>query len=70
MSTRPGIGLCYGSLRDTSAAALVRIAGRHGFSGIMLPPFPVADAADIAGFRELLRANGIRRVVLDGVISL
>lgn len=69
MSTRPGIGLCYGSLRDTSAAALVRSAGRYGFSGIMLPPFPVADAAEIAGLRTLLRDNGIRRVVLDGVMA-
>ena len=30
---------------------------------------PVADAAEIAGLRTLLRDNGIRRVVLDGVMA-
>ena len=69
MSTRPGIGLCYGSLRELSAPELVRIAGANGFSGIMLPPFPQARPEEIGGFRELLRANGIRRVVLDGVMA-
>jgi sugar phosphate isomerase/epimerase len=69
MPDRPGMGLCYGSLRDTSAAELVRIAGRHGFSGLMLPPFPAAGPAESAGFRALLRDNGIRRVVLDGVMA-
>lgn len=69
MSTRPGIGLCYGSLRDVSATALVRIAGRCGFSGIMLPPFPQATPEEIGGFRALLRDNGIRRVALDGVMA-
>ena len=69
MSTRPGIGLCYGSLRDVSATELVRIAGANGFSGLMLPPFPQAEPEEIAGFRKLLRDNGIRRVVLDGVMA-
>jgi len=69
MPDRPGIGLCYGSLRDTSATDLVRIAGANGFSGLMLPPFPQATPAEIAGFRSLLRAHGIRRVVLDGVMA-
>ena len=69
MSTRPGIGLCYGSLRDVSAVELVRIGGANGFSALMLPPFPQAQPAEIAGFRALLRDNGIRRVVLDGVMA-
>lgn len=69
MVTRPGIGLCYGSLREVSAPELVRIAGANGFSGIMLPPFPQATPEEIDGFRALLRAHGIRRVVLDGVMA-
>lgn len=69
MPDRPGMGLCYGSLREVSAPQLVRIAGANGFSGIMLPPFPQATPAEIAGFRALLRDNGIRRVVLDGVMA-
>jgi len=63
------LGLCYGSLRDVGAVDLVRIAGENGFTGIMLPPFPRASAVEAAGFRAILRAHGIRRVVLDGVMA-
>jgi len=64
-----GFGLCYGSVRAMGAAAFVRLAGAHGFSGIMLPPVPQATPAEVAGFRALLKENGIRRVVLDGVMA-
>ena len=69
MPDRPGMGLCYGSLREVSAPQLLRIAGASGFSGIMLPPFPQATPDEVGGFRALLRAHGIRRVVLDGVMA-
>ncbi|MBK7949775.1 MAG: sugar phosphate isomerase/epimerase [Deltaproteobacteria bacterium] len=69
MTIGPGIGLCHGSLRDVSAAELVRLAGANGFCSVMLPPVPRASAAEAAGFRALLEANGIRRVVLDGAMA-
>lgn len=65
----PGIGLCHGSVRDVSAAELVRLAEANGFSAVMLPPVPRARAEEIGRFRGLLEANGIRRVVLDGAMA-
>lgn len=63
------MGLCYGSLRDVGAAQLIRLAGASGFCSVMLPPFPGATEDEVAGFRALLREQGIRRVVLDGVMA-
>lgn len=68
-ASEPGIGLCHGSLREVDAAELVRLAGANGFSSVMLPPFPKASEAERTGFRALLAANGIRRVVLDGAMA-
>lgn len=66
---RPGIGLCHGTLHAVDAVTLVELAGANGMSAIMLPPFPRASEVEIAGFRERLRVNGVRRVVLDGVMA-
>lgn len=66
----PEIGLCHGTLRDVDAVTLVELAGANGLRGIMLPPFPRATDSEIAGFRARLAANGVRRVVLDGVMAM
>lgn len=68
-TSRPGLGLCSGSLCDVDAVELVRLAGANGFSGIMLPPFPRATEAEVERFPALLAEHGIRRVVLDGVMG-
>ena len=70
-STPPciGLGLCHGTVRELPVSGLVRIAGGNGFSAIMLPLYPQATAAEIAGFRALLHEQGIRRVVADGVMG-
>ena len=64
------LGLCYGCLEDTSLADLIQIAGRHGFSSIMVyqehwKRFPVPSRRDL---RQMLDDNGIRFVTLDGVL--
>lgn len=70
MHERPEMGLCYGSLREVSADALVVLAGTHGFRGVMLPPFPVSACPSPREFRRLLDTHGIRRVVLDGALGM
>ena len=67
----PSMGLCYGCLGDTSLPELIAVAGRHGFTSIMVyqehwKRHAVPPAAEL---RRMLDANGIRRVTLDGVLA-
>jgi len=64
------MGICYGSLREMSADALVALASAHGFRGLMLPPFPQSACRSPEEFRALLATHGIRRVVLDGALGM
>jgi len=70
MQHGPEMGICYGSLREMSADALVALASAHGFRGLMLPPFPQSACRSPEEFRALLATHGIRRVVLDGALGM
>lgn len=70
MQNAPAIGLCYGSLAPTTAPELIAIAGKHGFSAVMLPLSPTGYTGDAEGFQQLLDRHGIDRVVLDGAMGM
>ncbi len=59
---------CYGSLPDIGFREMVELAGKYGFSSIMILGYRCEGTA--AENRRLLADNGVTRVVLDGMLCM
>ena len=67
----PAIGLCWGTVRQSSLLELIDVAALHGFPTITVPPnvfeLCLASGETGASLRQRLAEAGIRVTVIDAL---